>query len=453
MRFCHLLSVLLLPTLIAQAQQPGATSRPSGDGPVRPNILLIIADDLGLDKVSAYGLGDPRSRPATPTLDRLAAEGIRFTRAYSYPVCSATRATILTGQYGFRTGIRDVVRPRSRKPGLPLTDEVLPRRLTEAGYDHSHVGKWHLGTRFSGGPKHPVRAGWNWTGGLAGNPSRSETYWSYEKQVNGETSKVKDRYLTTDTTDDARARIAAMREPWHLWVAYNAPHPPLHIAPPALHKRDPKTAEQTRAREYRTMVEALDTEIGRLLDALDAETRARTLVIFVADNGTPREAVVKPFAARESKGSLNGGGCNVPLIMQGHGIADERRGSTSAALVSTVDLYATILDLAGAAQRGRVDGVSLVPHLKGEAVTREYVLAESGRMVMVTDGRYRLVREAAGGHSERTEFYDLSDAPEGSDGRNLCPPVADACPGALGPDQRQAFQRLEQALDRMLRSR
>ena len=415
----------------------------------RPNILLIIADDLGLDKVGVYGLGDPETRPSTPNIDRLAAEGLRFNNFYATPVCSATRATILTGQYGHRNGIRDVILRGQGDPPLELTDVVLPRRLTAGGYDHAHVGKWHLGGRRD--TQHPMKAGWKWTAGLLDNPARRGDYWNYTKHTNGKAEQISGKYLTSDTTDDALARIKEMKQPWLLWVAYHAPHAPLHVAPSSLQKRgDADTVGKDPAAQYRTMVEALDTEIGRLLAGLDAKTRARTTVIFLGDNGTLRAAVRPPFSRREAKGTLLSGGCKVPLIVQGFGVPEARRGTASDTLAESVDLYATMLDLAGIKVEGDVHGKSLLPHIQLGRPHRSFAYAEHQLMVMITDGQFRLVREAKAGNTSKVQFYDMRDARVGSDGDNLCPPLAGGSPGVLSRPQRTAYRKLNAEVDRIL---
>ena len=199
---------------------------------MRGNILLIIADDVGKDKIGVYQQGDDATRPATPNIDRLAARGVRFTNAYSYAACSPTRATILTGRYGFRTGVGTVIRYRSDPVGLPQNEISLPEMLElgNAGYDHSHVGKWHLGVRRDHGRIDPLRQGFHWSAGAR----RLQGYSEWSKLVNGELTH-RSGYVTIDTTDDAIARANAMHEPWFLWVAYNAAHKPYHLPPLALH--------------------------------------------------------------------------------------------------------------------------------------------------------------------------------------------------------------------------
>ncbi len=199
-----------------QGSAPPLTKRPG-------NILLIIADDVGKDKIGVYDLGDDATRPATPNLDRLAARGVRFTNAYAYPACSPTRASILTGQYGFRTGLGEVILRRDLYI-LPVYPKIVPipimLKLGGADYDHSQIGKWHLATRKVGGLANPLQHGFNHTAGPRGTvPS----YFKWPKQINGELIH-ETGYVTSDTTDDAIARANAMRTPWFLWLAYNAAH-------------------------------------------------------------------------------------------------------------------------------------------------------------------------------------------------------------------------------------
>ncbi len=155
------LTLVLLPFGCASRQKL-SPARLSGTN----NILLIIADDVGNDKVGVYMEGDDQTRPKTPNIDALAANGVRFVNAYANPFCSPTRATLLTGQYSFRNGIGNVISD-SGEVALPLYPAQVPipmmLDLGGAGYDHSQVGKWHLASRAVGGPRRPLEHVFNWT--------------------------------------------------------------------------------------------------------------------------------------------------------------------------------------------------------------------------------------------------------------------------------------------------
>ena len=340
---------LVLLTLGCANRQNSSTARL----PRRNNVLLIIADDLGNDKVGVYNEGDDKTRPKTPNIDALAADGVRFVNAYANPVCSPTRATLLSGQYGFRTGIGSVIFHRAEVE-LPLFPAQIPipimLELGGAGYDHSQVGKWHLASDLIGGPGNPLQHGFNWT---AGPMQPYGEHYPWMKQVNGEVSRS-NVYTTTDTTDDAIARANSMSEPWFMWLAYSAPHSPFHVPPAHLHNQPNPAGDDVLM--YAAMVEALDTELGRLLASIEPRILINTTIIFLGDNGTPGKVTIPPFDPRRAKRTLYEGGVNVPFIVSGPAVPTSSRGHVSRALVNTTDVYATVADIAG------VDLAEVIPH-------------------------------------------------------------------------------------------
>jgi arylsulfatase A-like enzyme len=344
-------------------------------GPAQDNVLILIADDLGVDWLGMYGLAaDP---PSTPHLDALAASGIRFQNAWSTPLCSPTRAAIQTGRYGFRTGVGNLV---DATYALPLAELTLPEVLdlgTGGATAHALFGKWHLGNSAVGGELAPNLAGWGHFAGTAvavGVAGPGENYFEYTKVVDGKVEVV-DGYLTSDLVDDALAWIAAADgagEPWLAVTAFQAVHTPFHAPPPELHGVDLSGAgppESDPVPYYRAMVESLDTELGRLLEGVDLE---RTTVVFVADNGTSYEVVVPPFDPARAKNTVYEGGVRVPLFVAGSAVLAP--GTTCDALVSAVDLFATAVELAGVdlsavlPPEHVLDSVSLVPYLADPAL-------------------------------------------------------------------------------------
>lgn len=439
-------------TADAQPREARARTRPS-----RSNVLLIIADDVGNDKIGVYMEGDDQARPKTPHIDALAARGVRFLNAYANPVCSPTRATMLTGRYSFRTGIGSVIRRNDRVALQPFPAETpLPTLLERAGagYDHSMVGKWHLSSDLVGGAGGPLDHGFNWTAG----PERLNNYFRWLKQVNGKVARV-DGYVTIDTTDDAVARANALREPWLLWVGYNAAHAPYHEPPPELHHR-PDTS--TDVLKYAAMVAALDTEIGRLLASIEPGVLANTTIIFLGDNGTPGPVMFPP--SNRGKSTVYEGGINVPFIVAGRDVPPSSRGRTTAALVNTTDVFATVAEIAGVDPSVNVphkplDSVSILPVLADPDrpdPPRRFAYAEifepngpgpySKHDRAIRDSRWKLIRTYRSDRNPptREEFYDLDAAPPGFDGVNLCP-----CPGNLTPEARAAYDRLVGELERL----
>ena len=422
--------------------------------PAPGNVLLLVADDLGTDKVAAYG-EHPRPAP-TPNIDALARRGVLFRNAYSAPVCSPSRAAMLTGRYPRRYGMGARLESRRTPYELPLAETTLPELLDAGGtgYDHAAVGKWHLSSHDSPSSlRHPVLSGF---GGYAGSlanlkvastrPGRPRGYHFWEKIEDGR-ARFTETYATTDTVDDALDRIRAMREPWFLWVAFNAAHAPWDAPPAALHSRG---SLETPADRYDAIVEALDREIARLLRGLGEETLARTTVIFVGDNGTPVSGKRPPANQRHRKGTLYEAGVRVPLVVAGPPVAQP--GSESEALVHLVDVFPTVAALAGldpedlrdAADRPlRLDGQALQPYLAdpGLPPRREFVYQDHFRPNgagpyeieerMLRDARYKLLVT-----SEGEELYDLRNDP--TETRNLVP--------EMSPEQRRAYERLRGAM-------
>jgi len=441
---------------------PVGAGRLSGT-PLGGNILLLIADDLGTDKVGAYG--EHPNRPATPNIDGLAAQGILFRNAYAYSTCSPTRASMLTGRWGRRMGVGKRFNVAKSTFELPLQALSLPELLDRSeffDYDHSLVGKWHLAS-YSGpsGYDHPGLTGFNWYAGSFANIEAAfhlggvqPTYDHWEKVTNGKPAST-DTYATTDTVDDAIGRIGTMASPWLLWVAFNAPHTPLHVPPPDLHGNPGLTEDDPEVDRYHAMVEAMDSEIGRLLASMDSATLARTTIIFVGDNGTPGTAILPPLSQKHCKGTLYEGGVNVPLIVVSPIVGSP--GSESAALVHTADIFSTVADLVGVplaalespdGARLQIDGVSLLPHLidPDTPSSREFIYLEqfgpSGPPPYrddrraLRDARYKFIRQRDG----QEEFFDLQGRFD--DGPNLLT-------GTLDEQQSAALARLSAELDRI----
>ena len=196
----------LLP-LLALASAPGVPGAPAAP----PNLVLILADDLGVDLLAAYGEG--AAPPCTPNLDQLAAGGLLFRNAWASPVCTPSRAQILTGRYGFRTG------GGGNQPGtgLPLDETTLPEMLS--GYSSAALGKWGVGSGL--GSSHPNDSGFDhYAGGIGGGLS---DYFSWSKTTNG-TSATSATYATSDTADEAILAAQSLPQPWFLYVSFNAPH-------------------------------------------------------------------------------------------------------------------------------------------------------------------------------------------------------------------------------------
>jgi arylsulfatase A-like enzyme len=419
-----------------------------------PNILLIIGDDMGVEALAAYGLGD--DPPETAALDDLARDGVRFDNFWAQPVCSPTRATVITGRYGFRTGIGRPVgggplpEPPAKPAGAPaesngapnaasaedralprphllLSEYTLPRALKEhsiSDYDTAAFGKWHLAMPENGWTDHPNTVGFDHFAGLMGGGP--ESYFAWNKVINGEVSGVVG-YTPTDKVDDALAWLDDRDgDPWLLWLAFNLGHTPLHLPPGDSWQSDysehdaGSVPEEHWTAYFNAMVEAMDTEIERLLDSLDPAVRDNTYVIFMGDNGTYDPVVGAPFRRGRAKGTIYEGGVNVPLIVSGPGVP---RDSVSEALVNSTDLFATILEMAGVNPEAAIpegvttDTVSFMASLTDPAgpSAREWLYADEffggfggveGADYAMRNHRYKLLR-----FEGVEEFYDLEEDP------------------------------------------
>ena len=371
-----------------------------------PNILLVISDDLGLDASSGYQVGT--DLPVTPTLDALAVNGLIFDNAWSSPLCSPTRATILTGRYGIRTR---VLAPSDQISLMETSLQSFIDTYVPATYSHAVIGKWHLAGPDNGGNDNPNLMGISHYAGLL--RGGVQDYFDWEMVENGRESRSH-VYTTTAFVDLAIDWIAEQEEPWFTWLAFNAPHTPFHLPPLELHDRDDLSPdEQDISRDprpyYLAAIEAMDRELGRLLGSFSDDTRANTIIIYMGDNGTPRR-VVQGHGRLHAKGSVYEGGVAVPMIISGRGVT--RAGERENALVSSVDLFATIADLAGTDTAEFNDSKSFAALLgsTGDG-PRQYAYTE----VKVDDrddwalrsSRYKLVQRLPASE----ELYDLEMDP------------------------------------------
>lgn len=396
------------------------------------SILLIIADDYGVDAAGFYPKSAARRAttppaPPTPNLAALASKGVLFRQAWAEPWCSPSRAAILTGRHPFRTGVGTPV-PQARVPHPVLSpDEFsLPEAFEKAKpgrYVLASIGKWHL----SRGADDPRLHGWPYFAGPDPDLARLDDYYDWPKTVNGATTAHFKTYATTDQVDETLGvirRAKAEGRPYFVWLAFSAPHSPYQKPPNHLHSRDslPATGASRRA-YYEAMVEAMDTEIGRLFEEVDLAT---TTVIFIGDNGTPAEVTAKPYSGKRAKGTPYQGGVRVPLLVAGADVVAP--GRVVPRIVSAVDLYPTILRLAGVDPEAvlpagvAIDGVSLVPYVRNQtsAPTRQYIYAEEFPIDYderyeraIANCCYKLIERADGSR----EFYDLKADPH--EARNL----------------------------------
>ena len=400
--FAPWLTVVLLATACQPAASvaPRSPSAPFAAADERPNILLIIADDFGIDTSPCYAGAD---KPAMPNLQSLCDEGVVFDTVWVNPQCTPTRATILTGQYGFRTGVRQRDEELDDTPSI---HDLLGKQ--PAPYANAVIGKWHLG---GDAPDldHPATFGiHHYAGFLAGELG---DYFDWTA-IDGDTAVRSTVYATTWMTDRAIDWVGAQTdEPWFLWLAYNAPHSPYHLPPAELHQQPGLGGTPPEIREnprpyYLAMAEAMDAEIGRLLQSMPDAVRDNTTVMFIGDNGTPDEVLPPGSALGHSRGTVYEGGVRVPLVVAGHGVT--RRGEREDSLVNGTDLFATIARLSGHPDTNINDGMSFEEALTDPNFTgRTHLFTEFPGVWAVRDLRYKLIQHESG----ELQLFDLQTDP------------------------------------------
>ncbi|MCL4852912.1 MAG: sulfatase-like hydrolase/transferase [Bryobacteraceae bacterium] len=343
----------------------------------RPNVVLIIADDLGWGDIAINGAPDIR----TPNIDGIARGGVRFTQAYANaPECTPTRCALMTGRYQQRVGglecaigVNNIGRydeaewlQKRGELGLPTSEQTIGKMFQAAGYDTALTGKWHLGYL----EKHwPREHGFQYSFGILGG---NADYYTHEEQGEGagktqmfeNGSKVRRQGYMTDLIADAAISWLKQRtsKPFFLYLPFTAPHSPIQAA----EDFDPRTGTAPHRPKHRPtyakMVERLDTRIGDVLRQLDAMGVARnTIVVFTSDNGGDANGRNDPFKGRKS--SVFEGGIRAPLHIRWPGVIPAGRAIPQVAM--TMDLAPTLLGAAGAGGSARFDGIDLMPFLTG----------------------------------------------------------------------------------------
>ncbi len=384
----------------------------------RPNVILILADDLGYGDLGCYGATDLH----TPNIDGLAKQGMRFSQFYANsPVCSPTRAALLTGCFPDRVGVPGVIRTHCDNSWGFLSPEatLLPELLKRAGYQTAMVGKWHLGLDV---PNIPTRRGFDLFWGFIGD--MMDDYWNHRRHgINymreGEREIDPPGHATSVFTEFAcRFLEEHAREPFFLYLAYNAPHSPIQPPEDALlryRQRFPKVSE--RRAKLAALVEDLDRAVGRVLETLYRLGLAeRTFVFFTSDNGGQEAFGSDNGPLAGEKGQMLEGGIRVPAlaIWPGH-IPPE---SQTDAVGLSMDLFPTICELAGVLPPGEIDGRSLLPILLGNSMHEEtrtlfWVRMEGGKfngraIYAVRKGPWKLLQNMP---EEPFKLYNLQDDP------------------------------------------
>ena len=390
-----------------------------------PNIILILIDDLGWADLPAYG----NQFHETPNIDRMAREGMRFVNAYAAaPVCSPTRASIQSGQYPARVGVTDYITghwrpyerflaPKNRTQYLPLEVKTVAESLKDAGYRTGYFGKWHLDHLFEDGYG-------PWDQGYDEAIVSRGGHFDMANRLKPPQEVAPEAYLADILTQRSLEFMEANRDTsFFLMLSHYAVHIPLHAKDSLIQKYEnkPKPRVGINHPVYAAMIEHVDESVGRILGGLkDLGLDDNTLVVFFSDNGGLRQSfnktsdvVTTNAPLRDEKGTLYEGGIRVPMIVRWPGVVSG--GGVSEEVVSSIDLYPTFLEAAGAQSPPdwTLDGVSLLPALRQEQTLPERPLFfhyphyhHSSPAGAVRQGDYKLIEFF---DEDRVELYNISE--------------------------------------------
>lgn len=383
----------------------------------KPNILVIVGDDMGYADVGFHGCTDI----PTPNLDALVRGGVRFTNGYvSGAYCSPTRAGLMTGRYQQRFGHEfnpSLQDSRASGAGLPLSETTMADRFKAAGYRTAMFGKWHLGANDN---QHPLSRGFEeFYGFLDGEHSYLEPHERADSPVlDGRKPVSKMKYLTEELSDRAEAFIQKQQsQPFFLYLPFNAVHTPMHTTDKYL-QRFPHITDPQR-RTYAAMMVAMDDAIGRVIAALRAaKLEEDTLIFFVSDNGGPTMPTTTVNGSRNtplrgSKRQTYEGGIRVPFVISWKGHVPA--GKVYEQPVIQLDVLPTALAAAGIkpTTAAKFDGVNLLPYLTGKqkGAPHETLYWRMGNMMAIRRGAWKLVKTREGRlDTDVNALSDLSDA-------------------------------------------
>ncbi len=367
------------------------SAKADADAPSKPNIIFILADDLGLDGVSAYGA----DKHQTPCIDALAASGIRFQNAYASPLCGPSRCLLMTGRYAFRTGGITNQSWRPAGPGAKSADEFpIARLLKQAGYATGHAGKWRQVGELPGD--------WGFDEFITDNTAGG-WYWQTKFNKNGTVIDLPDGSYGPDVVQEFTYDFIRRHKdkPFFFYYANHLVHKPTLRTP------DTSAGTSETAKLYDDNIRYMDKQVGALVAELEKlKLRQNTLIVFAGDNGTAAgyPSTLKGRMINGAKGSMLEGGSHIPFIASWPGVTPA--GKVLDDLVSFADPYATFAELAGAKlpENIKIDGKSFVPQLRGEdGEKRPWAYVQLGGHWFVRDSRFKL--------NERGELFDMSDAP------------------------------------------
>lgn len=366
-----------------------------------PNILFIIADDLGKDAINGFSEGS--IKPNTPNIDAIRNNGISFSNFWTNPTCTPTRASIITGKYGYRTGVIGV------GDELSISETTLQEYIsnqTNNEYASAIVGKWHLSGNNSA--INPETFGIDYYAGLI--RGAVDDYYQWQLNEGGNTSQNTE-YITETFTDLSIDWINQQSKPWFMWLAYTAPHTPFHAPPSNMHSQGNLPTYNNGLDPipyYMAAIEAMDFQIGRLLDNIPEDERNNTIIIFIGDNGTPNQVAQSPYSSSKVKETLYQGGINVPMFISGNSVS---RTGTDNNLITSTDLFATIAQIAGSSTSEIHDSKSFKSLFTESTNIRDYQYSElvdgADDEWTISNGTYKLIVNSLG----MEELYNLVNDP------------------------------------------
>lgn len=386
------------------------------DETLAPNIIVILADDLGYLDVGFNG----GQNILTPSIDRIASKGVVFTNGYvSYSVCGPSRAGLITGRYQDRFGFsrNPLFAPKDINQGLPLSEQTLAEALSDAGYHNMAIGKWHLGAHEK---LRPLQRGFHeFFGFLSGGHQYFSELWTlndisevksqfdaYNTKILRNNSRIEEKeYLTEALSREAVEFVKRSNEqPFFLYLAYNAPHGPLQATTKYIERYS--HLKNHKRRKYAAMVSAMDDGIGQLLDQLEASNKIEnTLIFFLSDNGGAENHGANNGTLKKGKGSLFEGGIRVPFAFQWQ--AKIPGGVKYNHPVISLDIFATVMEAVGTKSNHTLDGISLLPYLKGDSSKAPhealYWRKFDKRTLAIRQGNDKIINES--GHPE---YFNLS---------------------------------------------
>ena len=318
-----------------------------------------------------------------PHLQEMINKGITFDNFWAFPICSPTRASILTGKYGVNTGVLNATNNSTIGNDEKTLQSYLDEHLGKV-YNHSIIGKWHLSNNE---PNRPTEMGIDYYAGLLSGGVNNYNQWNLVE--NGVSDPSTD-YITTKITDLAINWINDQDNNWFCWLAYTSPHIPFHLPPNYMHSQnnlpgDQASIDANPLAYYMAMVESMDFEIGRLLDNIPQDELENTIIIFLGDNGTIGQVIQSPYVSNRSKGSLYQGGISVPLVVSGKGVS--RKGTRDQNLINSSDLFTTVAQIAGIDVNEYENSKSFFPLLTQETTNnRNYNYSEVLNDVPIKSG-------------------------------------------------------------------